>query len=138
MNDAEQGAAGPCLGSRAQGSAGGSSTNSTKTGDLSSMKRMIASTRIPLAIVSMLALLATSLFARPAARLNPSPTLRLAPGGIQPYADFDGDGYSDLAVGVPTEDAGSVLLPGPYDVGSVNVLRGAGSGLSAAGDQLWS
>ena len=39
--------------------------------------------------------------------------------------DFDGDGQSDLAVGVPQEDLGSVS-----DAGSVNVLFGTSSGLT--------
>jgi hypothetical protein len=42
--------------------------------------------------------------------------------------DFDGDGFADLAVGVPGEDAGK---------GAVEVLYGSASGLSASGDQLW-
>jgi hypothetical protein len=43
------------------------------------------------------------------------------------------DGHSDLAVGVPREDAGGLL-----DTGAVNVLYGSASGLSSAGNQLWS
>ncbi len=42
--------------------------------------------------------------------------------------DFDGDGYADLAVGIPREDVGSV--PG---AGSVTVLRGSRSGLTSSG-----
>ena len=38
--------------------------------------------------------------------------------------DFDGDGYDDLAVGVPYEDIDSVL-----DAGAVNVLYGSAGGL---------
>jgi hypothetical protein len=46
--------------------------------------------------------------------------------------DFDGDGFADLAVGVPDEDLG------PIDsAGSVNVLYGTFSGLSSAGNQFW-
>ncbi|MDQ0793139.1 FG-GAP repeat protein [Streptomyces sp. B1I3] len=42
-------------------------------------------------------------------------------------ADIDGDGYADLAVGVPGEDIGSVA-----DAGGVRVLRGSAAGLTAA------
>jgi hypothetical protein len=48
-------------------------------------------------------------------------------------ADFNGDGYADLAVGVPEEDLGRVIL-----AGGVNVLYGGGGGLSATGNQFWS
>jgi FG-GAP repeat len=47
-------------------------------------------------------------------------------------SDFDGDGFSDIALGVPRED-----VAGVRDVGAVNVLYGSQSGLTAAGDQLW-
>ena len=46
--------------------------------------------------------------------------------------DFNGDNLSDLAVGVPGEDVGSVL-----DAGAVHVLYGTPGGLSASGNQLW-
>ena len=42
--------------------------------------------------------------------------------------DFDGDGFADLAIGIPDEDAGTVP-----DAGTVVVLRGSTSGLTAAG-----
>jgi hypothetical protein len=45
-------------------------------------------------------------------------------------ADFDNDGFADLAVGVPTEDVGTV-----FDAGAVNVLYGGVDGLSGAGSQ---
>jgi hypothetical protein len=47
-------------------------------------------------------------------------------------ADFDGDGYADLAVGVPYEDTG-----GNLDSGAVNVIYGSGNGLTDVGDQEW-
>jgi FG-GAP repeat len=47
-------------------------------------------------------------------------------------ADFNGDGFADLAVGVPDEDVGTIT-----NAGAVNVLYGSGTGLSAAGNQLW-
>ncbi len=46
--------------------------------------------------------------------------------------DYDGDGFVDLAIGAPGEDIGAIV-----DAGAVNVLYGSGSGLTAAGDQLW-
>jgi hypothetical protein len=46
-------------------------------------------------------------------------------------ADFDNDGFADLAVGVPREGIGSADL-----AGAVNVLAGSVAGLSGAGSQL--
>lgn len=46
-------------------------------------------------------------------------------------SDFNGDGYSDLAVGVPGEDVQGVLA-----AGAVNVVYGTSSGLDAANDEL--
>lgn len=43
-----------------------------------------------------------------------------------PETDFNGDGYADLAVGVPGED-----INGKTDAGSVNIIYGSASGLSA-------
>ncbi len=43
------------------------------------------------------------------------------------YADFDGDGFADLAIGVPGEDNGE---------GMVQVLYGTASGLLATGSQV--
>ncbi len=50
-------------------------------------------------------------------------------------ADFNGDGFADLAVGVPFEDVRTVA-----DAGAVNVLYGSAAGLQATSpdDQLWS
>jgi len=47
--------------------------------------------------------------------------------------DLDGDGIDDLAIGAPFEDVGSVS-----DAGSVNIIFGSGSGLTATGDQAFS
>jgi hypothetical protein len=44
-------------------------------------------------------------------------------------ADFNGDGAADLAIGAPGENSSS---------GVVHVLYGSGTGLAAAGSQLWS
>jgi hypothetical protein len=48
--------------------------------------------------------------------------------------DFNGDGYSDLAVGVPGEDVGS---PAVEDAGAVNVLYGSEGGIISAGSDYW-
>jgi hypothetical protein len=47
--------------------------------------------------------------------------------------DFNGDGASDLAVGVPFEDVGSAV-----DAGAVNIIYGTVDGLKSAGNQFWS
>jgi len=46
--------------------------------------------------------------------------------------DFDGDGYDDLAAGAHRED-----VNGYSNAGVVNVIFGAGSGLSFSGNQTW-
>ncbi len=46
--------------------------------------------------------------------------------------DFDGDGFSDLAVGVPYEDADGIT-----DLGAVNIIYGSPLGLTSAGDQMF-
>jgi FG-GAP repeat len=47
-------------------------------------------------------------------------------------ADFNNDGFADLAVGVPRESVGTIT-----NAGAVSVLYGSATGLSAAGNQLW-
>jgi FG-GAP repeat len=61
-------------------------------------------------------------------------TAHVSQGGPSVLADFNGDGFRDLAVGVPLED-----FKGTND-GVVNVIYGSQSGLSATvtPDQLWS
>jgi len=52
------------------------------------------------------------------------------------YGDFNGDGYDDLAIGVPGEDYASYA----QDSGAVNVIYGTSNGLAAIGNrpnQLW-
>lgn len=47
--------------------------------------------------------------------------------------DFDGNGVTDIATGVPGENVG-----GFYRSGEVAVIYGTVGGLSAAGHQVWS
>ena len=55
------------------------------------------------------------------------------PHTTRPVAsDFNGDGLSDLAVGVPGENVGSVV-----DAGLVNVIYGSAAGLAPATGQAW-
>lgn len=61
------------------------------------------------------------------------PPAQAAPRAAMPF-DFDGDGYADLAVGVPGEDLGSRAVK--RDAGSVQVLYGSSRGPTAR-DQLW-
>jgi hypothetical protein len=53
-------------------------------------------------------------------------------GAALAAGDFNGNGFADLAIGVPLEDLGSTV-----DAGGVNVLYGSSSGLTAAGNQFW-
>ena len=50
----------------------------------------------------------------------------------QLHADFNGDGFADLAIGVPFEDQAAT------NDGAVNVIYGGIGGLSAAGNEVWS
>ena len=47
-------------------------------------------------------------------------------------ADFDGDGFDDLAAGVPGEDVDE-----DPNAGAADVLYGAAAGLTGAGSQVW-
>lgn len=49
-----------------------------------------------------------------------------------PFADFDGDGYSDLAIGIPEEDVRDIP-----NAGAVIVLFGSSDGIEEADDQRW-
>jgi disulfide bond formation protein DsbB len=52
--------------------------------------------------------------------------------GTEVSADFNNDGFADVAIGVPGENVGAIA-----DAGAVTVLYGAAGGLSAAGNQFW-
>jgi disulfide bond formation protein DsbB len=54
-------------------------------------------------------------------------------GTVLAPEDFNGDGFSDLAIAVRDEDVGSQIL-----AGAVAVLYGSPAGLAASGNQLWS
>ncbi len=60
------------------------------------------------------------------------PQVARADQTVGPY-DFNGDGYADLAVGVPGDRVGRT-----NDAGAVNVLYGSRRGLKAKGAELWS
>src|SRR5262249_34892350 len=51
-------------------------------------------------------------------------------------ADFNGDGYGDLAIGAPYEDVATQTSDG-VEAGAVNVLYGSANGLTGQGNQLW-
>ncbi|HEY3498425.1 MAG TPA: FG-GAP repeat protein, partial [Polyangiaceae bacterium] len=53
-------------------------------------------------------------------------------GGTLTAADFDGDGYDDIAIGVPSEDVGTI-----ESAGLVNVLYGSASGITSDADQVF-
>jgi hypothetical protein len=46
--------------------------------------------------------------------------------------DFNGDGYADLAVGIPLESVGTL-----DKAGAVAIIYGSANGLTAAGNQFW-
>ncbi|MHC4406534.1 MAG: integrin alpha, partial [Planctomycetota bacterium] len=77
----------------------------------------------------------------PQATAPPHPPPLRGPGGPEVVDDhvrqlqwrrLHGDGYDDLAVGVPYEDVGGVT-----DAGMVNVVYGSSTGLTATGSQTW-
>lgn len=73
------------------------------------------------------------LWTRSSGGVNGLPFLEAQFGGALAAGDFDGDGFDDLAIGSPEDQAGGV-----DDAGAVNVIYGRASGLNASGDQLWS
>ncbi len=56
-------------------------------------------------------------------------------GSILACGDFNRDGYCDVAVGVPEEDIETPVLI--EDAGSINIIYGSATGLTAAGSQVW-
>ncbi len=53
-------------------------------------------------------------------------------GAALAAADFDGDGYDDLAVGVPGEDVGALA-----EAGGVNILFGSAAGITGGASQYF-
>jgi hypothetical protein len=74
------------------------------------------------ALVSSLALVAVG---RGAVHAQPLPS-----GAM--YADFNGDGFADLAIGAPGDHVGSLA-----GAGAVNLLRGSAGGLTVVGDERY-
>jgi hypothetical protein len=72
------------------------------------------------------ALLSVSMTALPA-----FPSAEATPLGAS-HCDFNGDGFDDQAIGVPSES-----IAGVADMGAVQVLYGSAAGLAASGSQLW-
>ncbi len=56
-------------------------------------------------------------------------------GSVLASGDFNGDGYHDLAIGVPNETLNDSTTPISH-AGVVQVVYGSGSGLSTDGDEL--
>jgi hypothetical protein len=83
--------------------------------------------RIPVALVVVLA---ATVWPATNALAHGSATTNAAAASLQ--ADFNNDGFADLAVGAPFEDVG------PIDSGgAVNVLYGSAGGLTGVGSQLF-
>jgi FG-GAP repeat protein len=74
----------------------------------------------------MLVVLVSSVFVQPARPALAAPTVSVA-------SDFDGDGFADVAVGVPFEGPGR-RAP---STGGVSVLYGGPDGVSSVENQLW-
>jgi hypothetical protein len=77
---------------------------------------------LPPALLGVLTLAAVAL---PTVSAHAQATHRVA-------SDFNGDGYADVAVGIPGESA----LGAPFE-GAVSVFYGSADGVSSAGNQLW-
>jgi len=57
-------------------------------------------------------------------------------GSALAAGDLDGDGFDDLAIGVPNEDLDTASGP-MTDAGAVHVLRGDAAGLTTTGASFW-
>jgi hypothetical protein len=89
---------------------------------------LMAMRRVPVVFVL---LVATAFWPAGAAFAHSSAAGRVA-AAASLRADFNNDGIADLAVGVPAESVGPVVL-----AGAVNVLYGSADGLRGIGSQLF-
>ena len=69
--------------------------------------------------------------AQPERRTATNPSAAAAAAAVAVEADFDNDGFADLAVGVPREGVGTAEV-----AGAVNILEGSANGLTGVGSQL--
>jgi hypothetical protein len=90
---------------------------------------MITMRRITLLILLLL-LAAVTIPAVPGVAQGSQPAAVQQAGGVR--ADFNQDGFADLAVGAPFEDVGSIP-----EAGAVTVLYGTSSGTTGTGSQLF-
>ena len=82
-----------------------------------------------LALVLFLCLPARAMAAGGAASTSAATVAPVPGAGAR--GDFNGDGFAELAVGVPGDDNAE------NNAGAVNVIRGGPRGLTPSGDQLW-
>jgi hypothetical protein len=66
-----------------------------------------------------------------------APVSQAEAADLRVVADFNADGFDDLAVGVPYEDVTSSFGTSFPDAGAVNVIYGSSSGLTSTGNQMW-
>jgi hypothetical protein len=85
--------------------------------------------RVPLVLVLLLAAPASAAAAGAGAATTAAAGAAAAADELA-RADFDADGFADLAVGIPGEDQGQSV-----DLGGVHLLFGTAGGLTAAGSR---
>jgi hypothetical protein len=93
--------------------------------------RRVLTTMVVVAMLVCWPLVAHAAGSQPERRTASGDALAAA-AAVSVEADFDNDGFADLAVGVPREGVGSNEL-----AGAVNVLDGSANGLTSAGSQLF-
>jgi hypothetical protein len=92
--------------------------------------RRVLTTMVVVAMLVCWPLVAHAAGSQPERRTASGDALAAA-AAVSVEADFDNDGFADLAVGVPREGVGTAEL-----AGAVNVLEGSANGLTGAGSQL--
>jgi hypothetical protein len=93
--------------------------------------RRVLTTMVVVAMLVCWPLVAHAAGSQPERRTASGDALAAA-AAVSVEADFDNDGFADLAVGVPREGVGSNEL-----AGAVNVLDGSANGLTSTGSQLF-